>query len=166
MSEPGGSGERGTKTSTGRETNQRVGGGDGTGGAGGLMEGDETGSEEGVKDEGEGQKSCSNRRIPTVLVTGCLDLHFLLLIFLFWRIKTAAPVAPVGSRCCSALAVWPGFFQWPLLGFGFFLCFCSEQNLSNSNFNFKLNHVTLRHPIIAHANIPFSPPTVAATRLC
>lgn len=44
MSEPGGSGERGTKT----ETNQRVGGGEGEG----VVEGDETGSEEGVKDEG------------------------------------------------------------------------------------------------------------------
>lgn len=38
------------------ETNQRVGGG--WDGEGGVMEGDETGSEEGAKDEGEGQKSC------------------------------------------------------------------------------------------------------------
>lgn len=61
------------------------------------------------------------RRIPTVQVTSFLHLHFLRLIFLFWSIGTAAPVAPVGSRCSQPPLCGHGshqeFISSSLLGF-------------------------------------------------
>lgn len=106
------------------ETNQRVGGGDGTGGVGGWKETRQDQRKEPRMREKDRRavETEAARRIPTVLVTSFLYRHFLLLIVLFWSIGTAAPVAPVGSRCSQPSLCGHGshqeFVSSSLLGFG------------------------------------------------